>query len=395
MALDENLLLDIENGSSGQEFMTAINAIVKNTNAVEEEYKNRFERIETDGFHIGDIRNSCRNDLGNKYLLCNGQYICSFDGYEDLVKIMHNFGYDNKLTTTYKNSKEDGDIECLIYKESIYIFYPVKGDGVYVRKFNTVHDFIKNNYSVDCKIHSINSNRSLNIKAQVFKEKLCLLICWGRTSESARDCNICFMSIDTDELNNNFNSSNWNIAQLDSSTVITTKLEEAKFGRYTIVYNNDNLTICLPVGGERQTYPTMKYFVTFDGINFNMYNGGVPSNYLSMSASTHTNVFAKQSSDGETIEMCMYNNYDKKYHLFSYTIGGDTDTLQDASDFNAAPALIGEVIDLDNSLKQQENEDIQLFVEEDMIKMIPKTFTVSAIPNIPTDTMYSFIKAKE
>lgn len=373
MALDESLLLDVENGSSGQAFMKAINAIVKNANTIEKEHNDRFESIETDGFHIGDIRNTYREDLGNKYLLCNGEYVCSYDGYEKIVELLQKSGNRDTLITTYSK-----DTEYLIDGDVIYTFHFINSsDSVVMRKFNSYRDFIKNSY-IEYKIYNTTAGYC-NIRVKLFKDKICLLLCEDTPNSDSKKISIA----STDFANlaaGDCDADKWIVTQMGGMI-----MGSVDYGRYAMDCIGDDLIVVLQVG---TSWLQMKYYVTSDGVTFNSYSGSTIN--CDKEYYDHVEVYVKASSEN-LLYTCVH--YGSKYYIASYNHETNMDTWGDSS--YTAPTMVNEVISNDNRAKQQENEDMMLSPDTTYIKLTPKTFTISTLPTISSDYGYYYIKAKE
>ncbi len=149
----------LQNGCTGQELITEINNMKTSGAQYQENTDNRLEELKTDGFHIGDVRHSFRNSLGDNYLLCNGANVTSYNGYSKLVDTLQGSGmpwycYVDNLTSTTKTYKE-----CFYcYENSIYHFYPVFEETVMkviLREYANYQSFVDGNYTKEYHIHSI------------------------------------------------------------------------------------------------------------------------------------------------------------------------------------------------------------------------------------------------
>lgn len=86
----------LRNGCAGQELIAEINGMQMSEAEYQEQTDVRLKELETDGFHVGDIR-YCSIYPGENYLLCNGDIIYSTD-YAELVLVIT--GEENIESTT-------------------------------------------------------------------------------------------------------------------------------------------------------------------------------------------------------------------------------------------------------------------------------------------------------
>lgn len=123
----------------------------------------RISKVETDGFHIGDIRHSLRNDLGDKYLLCNGDYLYSFDGYSKFTE----------LNPVRYSSIPNEDGRAIRFYNGMFYQFCLIGSEIYLRIYNNYIELIHGDCSKEIHVYSgIESFEGLVI----FKEKLFLSV---------------------------------------------------------------------------------------------------------------------------------------------------------------------------------------------------------------------------
>lgn len=127
----------------------------------------RISKVETDGFHIGDIRQSRKKSLGDKYLSCNGDAIYSFDGYSELIQVLQDSNAEWYSSITYNNARH-----LRFYNGKFYQFF-LNGSEISLRIYNNYIELIRGEHSEELQVYSGVGSLSGLI---IFKGKLFLSV---------------------------------------------------------------------------------------------------------------------------------------------------------------------------------------------------------------------------
>lgn len=355
----------LQNGCTGQMLIDEINGMQTSNAQYQENTDNRLGKLETDGFHIGDIRHSSRDDLGDKYLLCNGDHICSYDGYGELVDMMQAHRHTNIFTSPYNNN----DYGYLVDGSVIYQFYNLdnstsKSHDVYLTIYDSYIEFINGSGKV-IKISEGYDKNPEGFYAKVFKNRIFLTF----------NCNGAgyLLYTDIDNLDGTWEKAS--VGGMDSTNTQYLYVMDCTEDRLLVVgYSGLNGLLELRLRS------------TIDGINFKTttIKKSIPRDY-----SDEVRICVIASDNSFTIGVITERND------YVYILTNDADLSKEWS---------WEENDRDDSIfssagsSVEENDDICLNVRKYNQKttLTPKTFTVSTLPTISESTSYyTYIKAKE
>ena len=159
----------LEEGCRGKDVVNEINDMQNNSLHYHRKTDNKLLDLEADGFSIGEMRDSCKCDLGDKYLLCNGDCIHEWDGYDKLVGLMHNNGYDWYEAV-------DSSCKYIIDGKTIYqIGITASSNFFGVRVFEDYKALLENRCSEEIQIEPPNPQLHLR-NAVKTREKLYVLV---------------------------------------------------------------------------------------------------------------------------------------------------------------------------------------------------------------------------
>lgn len=376
--------MSLENGCTGQDLFREINGMridMGNT-------AGKVFGLELDGFQVGDIRYSHRKDLGENYLLCNGEYVKDYEGFGNLIDVLHANGYDKNFYVKNTNASQ-----YYIEDGVIYEFMEIS-NKLTINKYNSYFDFISSNkdvYTYDTSIIG-ESNSSVDFYSAIKRGDFFYVLA-SSAGYQATLYNIAKIRVSTMEM-------------IESWRRITGGYKTtAKTIAFDVFTNNEGKEIVV-VGGGRDSDNNYYFFGSLYVFGEHYCRFAIDS---TLSYETIANAVVKVDvenneckfgftyvdSSGVSKRVLFKTDLQNLYNLVIGSTSGAkiTPTWTTEQDVATLPVIQGYL----SSKAGNEDFDISWSSSQTTLTPNPEVFSVSKLPLISssTTTGYAYIKAKE
>lgn len=259
---------------TGKEIIDEINSVSDEIDYSREHINTQIQTTMDDSFQIGDLINTSRTDMGDKYLLCNGAPLYNWEEYAELIPYV-----DNDASVWYHKHTRGGKL--FVVGSVIYWIY-TEDNKIRAVKYETLKDFLEWKYSDSAVIYTYTDNTSARIT--FFGENAG----YGNMGQCEFNGKL-YLQIDVDGMTKVIMGYSTNV--LDTWTEV---LSETGLSRYYFICNSTHLFILKSVyeymSGNADPY---RHYVSLrasiDGANFSdilkssVYIGAYPPNKVSIS----------------------------------------------------------------------------------------------------------------
>ena len=313
---------------TGQELIEEVNRLQDESSEQFNKHAEQLSTLNVDGFHVGDIRHSHRNTLGENYLLCNGAELLGSEGYSEIISKLRRGEQLWRKTTYIQNQPFPKQRAWLLDGSCIYEFLlsSTNGGNLHMYMWDSYQDFISGVRTAWSGSYSIplNSTYTSNIdsmSAFKFKDKVFVKI---RTSYGSSSKSTLILRTDISNFNNEAwcSSPTWDVVYKGSYGDAGINCSD---NNLIIVYfsasgNHDKSVIC-EATTDGETFEKKVFNSIHSKNSFTEeYRGG----YFQVDVLNNTFVVQFHSEDSSSYDITFYNktqSFDDWEYVVGKTIG--------------------------------------------------------------------------